>query len=686
MGTFQQFERRLRVRCSYFVSGWVALCILAIVLIGCSGGRESTPLVQLQGAEPAGELTVVVDDDENLASTPADGDSMAAVPTPTVALSPTPTVAPSATPAPDDHGRNISTATEINVGETITGEISDYEDVDYFKFSTDAQKGYAVYVEGAQRVQLLDWRGTFLARDEGEGIIWLAWEGEERYVSVDLGEGGYTISVSEIEYEDLHGDHHRWATAMNLGETMDGIIGTHWDDDFFSFEAVEGELYTIAISLESLRDSQITIVSHGGRELAENDNYADTLASRLEWRAGRSGEHFVKVEAGNYRTDALGSYSLTVDVSSYQDDHGDDFGTASQIGLGMRVEGLLGTDSDVDYFWFEAEKGETYYLDMVRQTLQSGWLIVYDFAEKEPKGLEMTWTDTGRLIWTADRTGKRFFAVTPDRGSWTGSYSVAVSLSDHEDDHADDVTDETIETLVASLQGYLGSIDDVDYFKFEAIKDEYYLINLDYECPIYFPGNSYRLIHEYVCDPTDMRLTLYASDGTTLKYQDSWRYDFNISMKWIAIDDGEFYVGVSRNPEERALFANPYAIGVEVPLERDHDTDEQESAAEIAIDETIDAEIGANRDVDFFKFMAEAGKTYFVYLDLSGIDYINAAVYDFNDQELLWETRCRPEEDEVLMIDAVESGYHYIMLWGYDIDEYCWIAQGSYSIRLEELD
>ena len=373
-------------------------------------------------------------------------------------------------------------------------------------------------------------------------------------------------------------------------------------------------------------------------------------------------------------------------MSSYEDDHGYNSATATEVELGEVIGGIIDIEGDVDYFGFPAEEGETYYLDIELDTLRAGWLVIDDFAEVEPKGIEITWTNKGRLIWTADRTGKRFFAVIPDGGSWTGSYSVQVSLSDYEDDHADDVAEASIATLVRPIRGYLGAIDDVDYFKFEAVKDEYYLINLDYECPIYFPGDSYRLIREYECDPTDMRITLYASDGTELKYQDSWGWDSYITMKWIAIDDGEFYVSVSRDPEERALFANLYAIGAEVSLERDHDADERSLSAEIAIGETIEAEIGVDRDVDFFKFMAETGKTYFVYLDLFGLDYINASVVDVNDRGLLWDAGCGPEEDKVLRIDAEESGYHYVALWGHDAFGNCWAAMGSYSIRVEESD
>ena len=683
---------------------WLVLCVLVVWIIGCSSPSEPTPLVHLRGNELVEVSTVVDDDTDDLPTMPSEGDARESVPRPTPVPSPmptsapTPTAVPSATPEPDDHGDDLSTATEIDVGATIAGKIGDVDDVDYFRISTEAGKGYEVYLDGWHDIRLLDQRGNVLAFEDDASLVWFAWD-EEYYVSVDWGEGEYAISVLETEYRDLHGDNSRWATSLTLGEAVDGVIGTYWDDDYFSFEAIEGEFYTIAVSLGSLEDSQITVVTPGGRELAMNDNYADTLASKLEWRAPRSGEFFVRLDSG-FNSFAQGSYSLTVDVSSYEDDHGDDTAKATEIGLDEVMDGMIGHDADFDYFWFEAEKGETYYLDMVLNTLSEGWLAVYDLKKMELRDADaifsshsFDWPDKRRLIWTAPSDGRHYFAVIPNTWSngeylvsTTGIYSVAVSLSDYVDDHPDNVTDETIETLVVPIHGYLGAIDDVDYFKFNAVKDEYYLINLDYECPIYFPGDLSRPIHEWACDPTDMRVTLYGSDGAELKYQDSWNFDSYIYMKWIAIADGEFYVAVSRSPEESALFADSYVIGVEVSLERDHDADEQALAAEIGMDETIEAEIGADRDVDFFKFMAEAGQTYLVYLDLSRIDYINTLVWGVDDRKRIRQERIEEGKKDVLIIYAEESGYHYIMLWVHDIFEYYSSEMGSYSIRIEESD
>ena len=282
---------------------------MAAVLVGCNSQEEPMPLVHLQANETVETSTVVSDDTDDVPTMHSGREPMESFSTSTAVPTPTPTVAPSPTPTPDDHGDDFSTATKIDVGVTIAGVISDLDDFDYLRFETEAGKGYVVNVDGEQEVVLYDWSG-YLASDQGEDIVWLAWD-EEHYVYVGQSEGGYTLSVSEIDYQDLHGDHRRWATRLTLGIPVDGVIGTRWDQDYFSFEAVEGELYTIEASLGSLVDSRITVVNPEEQELAQNDNYADTRGSRLEWIAPSSGEFFVMVES-TWNFVAAGSYSLLV--------------------------------------------------------------------------------------------------------------------------------------------------------------------------------------------------------------------------------------------------------------------------------------------------------------------------------------------------------------------------------------
>ena len=82
------------------------------------------------------------------------------------------------------------------------------------------------------------------------------------------------------------------------------------DVDVFVFGAVEDESYQIDVTLGTLSDSIVAVYDSGGFELAWDDDYEGSLASRVEWRAPLTGDFYVEVSGYGE-----GSYTLTVEVS-----------------------------------------------------------------------------------------------------------------------------------------------------------------------------------------------------------------------------------------------------------------------------------------------------------------------------------------------------------------------------------
>ena len=101
-------------------------------------------------------------------------------------------------------------------------------------------------------------------------------------------------------------------TYAAVGGTVQGSIDYDYDEDLFAFDAVEGETYQIAVRLGTLSDSVAAILDADGEELAYNDDYEDSMASRIIWKAPNSGEYYVGVAA----YDDTGSYTLTVSIVS----------------------------------------------------------------------------------------------------------------------------------------------------------------------------------------------------------------------------------------------------------------------------------------------------------------------------------------------------------------------------------
>ena len=114
---------------------------------------------------------------------------------------------------------------------------------------------------------------------------------------------------------DDHGNDIDDATAIRVGADVRGALDYDGDIDFFRFQAERGQSYQIDVALGTLDDSIVELYDADGSLMDSNDDYGDTLASRLYWNAPSSGERYVAVEGYG-----IGTYTLTVSIV---DDHGD---------------------------------------------------------------------------------------------------------------------------------------------------------------------------------------------------------------------------------------------------------------------------------------------------------------------------------------------------------------------------
>lgn len=98
------------------------------------------------------------------------------------------------------------------------------------------------------------------------------------------------------------------ATAIVMGESVAGTIDYKGDSDVFSFQTRAGQRYQIDVSMLTMVDSVVMLTDNHGQEIDSNDDYGDTLASRINWMANYSGEHHVVVR--DLRD--VGTYTMTV--------------------------------------------------------------------------------------------------------------------------------------------------------------------------------------------------------------------------------------------------------------------------------------------------------------------------------------------------------------------------------------
>ncbi len=232
-------------------------------------------------------------------------------------------------PPVDDHSDNPARATEIGVGETATGVIGEAEDDDYFRYQALADTTYRIDVDlrtlGDSILVLSSDGGDCLItlnddRDDGlaSSIQWTVGADDELHLLVTNADGRSTGSYSltvDIAADDSRTDEHGNApcssTAVSVGVPVTGTIDDARDTDWFGFEAEEGDTYTLEVTLGTLADSLMGMYDPVADEFPEiNDDFGESLASRIVWMAPRTGMFFVDVE--NPDLQSLGTYTLSI--------------------------------------------------------------------------------------------------------------------------------------------------------------------------------------------------------------------------------------------------------------------------------------------------------------------------------------------------------------------------------------
>ena len=127
------------------------------------------------------------------------------------------------------------------------------------------------------------------------------------------------------------------------------------------------------------------------------------------------------------------------DYADLPDDHGNSEGDATAIGVGAEVRGALDYDDDIDFFRFQAERGQSYQIDVALGTLDDSIVELYDvdwsFLDSSDDYGD---TYASRLYWEAPSSGERYVFVG---GYGTGTYTLTVSHSTIVDDHGDTAED-----------------------------------------------------------------------------------------------------------------------------------------------------------------------------------------------------------------------------------------------------
>ena len=220
--------------------------------------------------------------------------------------------------------------------------------------------------------------------------------------------------------DDDHANSSAEATAIEIGEAVEGSLEYNGDVDYFVFDAAEGETYELSVAPGTLEDPTVALYDADTWQLAYDDDSGGSLAPLLFWSADGSGPRYVEV--GGY---GIGSYTLTVAVSDVDDDHADSPEGATAAGVDVPVGGSLDYRGDVDFFVFDAVEGEVYQIDVEPGTLEDPTVALYD-----ADGWQLDYDDDSgdslapRLLWPASSSGPLYVEVG---GYGAGSYTLTIA-------------------------------------------------------------------------------------------------------------------------------------------------------------------------------------------------------------------------------------------------------------------
>ena len=561
----------------------------------------------------------------------------------------------------DDHGNVPSEASPAPIGVPVPGSIQHGTDVDLFAF--DARQGEIYRIDVVRGTLTSSWtelddgglrdpRWRFRDygdADSGESRIWQAPGTGRVHVRVSgfylSDTGTYTLTVSLADIEDDHGDGVGNASPAPLGESVPGSIQYSGDSDMFAFDAVEGSLYEIDLTLGSLPDSELRLFDGDGNRVDLGDDYGEPWESRIVWRAAETRALFVEVRGYGWHA---GTYALTVSVAGFEDDHGNSTADASPAPIGLSVSGALEYEDDQDLFAFDVTEGEIYLIEVELDTLSRSWirLLGSDGRPLADGGTEP------RILWQAHSSGELFVKV---RGPGLGTYSLTVSVTGFEDDHGNSMEDASPAPIGESVPGSLDYAGDVDIFVFSAQQGRIYRIDMAADTPYLW------------------EIGLLDSGGASL----SNPYDIygrgRASRLWGAGETGETFVWVAAYYRDST---GTYTLTVS---EADPEDDHSNDAANASPLQSSDAAAGSidyAGDVDIFAFDALEGQTYRIYVGPDTLSDPQLELIDGDGRRLAFNNDYGGSAAPRIVWRARQTGPLFLGVSGYGWDT------GTYTLTI----
>ena len=349
------------------------------------------------------------------------------------------------------------------------------------------------------------------------------------------------------------------------GAAVAGTIGVAGDVDRFRVELTAGVSYRFELSSgnSGLPFSELFLLSSAGSTIARDSGTKDS-AAQIDYLATSSGSYYLDAvgDSGNtgaYTVRAIQTTPVTPQPDPWASD--DYTATNSTTGVvvpnGVRAQGLLEREGDVDYFKVVLEGNATYTFSVQGGGGKAGVLDTLLRLRGED-GRVLASDDDGSgtknggstITFTAPSSGTYYLDVSSDanqRGVYTlDAMQTSTPVTPQPDPAPDDYpgTNSTTGVVVpngAAAQGLLDRVGDIDYFKvvLEA--------NTSYTFSLQGRGNGLQ----------DTVLRLRAEDGSVLMSDDdgSGTKDGASKFSFSTLSSGTYYLDVSSDASQSGAYS-----------------------------------------------------------------------------------------------------------------------------------
>lgn len=442
----------------------------------------------------------------------------------------------------------------------------------------------------------------------------------------------YTVWRDHLgDFIDDHGNTPSTGTNSGLLGSIEGVISTATDYDWFKLSTQPGFQHRALLNLNGLASGTVRVFGSDGLTLVASD--IDGGQASVAWTPTDQGPYFIEIAGieGSY-----GSYSLTF----ARDDHGESIETATNATTPSSNPGNILSPTDADWFKHLALAGYEYRANLQLSGLASGTIRVYG-----PDGTTILTTATSSssqvVTWKADVAGNYYIQVTGDAGS-TGAYTLNLSR----DDHGGDPVSAT-QSFSYQTAGEIWSPTDVDWIK------------------IYAYGGYENRAQLLLSGLTSGTMRVFGADGVSLIASD---VDGGAAeLLWTPTSDGYYFI-------ELAGLAG--ALGAySLRIDRDDITGTTATSSYLSSQSTSGGEIWSATDRDWFRIDAITGFEYRVQMTLSTLASGNLRIYAQDGVTLVASDNDGGAASLVFL--ATTTGSYYAEVVSHEG------ATGSYALTLQ---